>query len=368
MIQRLFCRVPATVSARGLPAATVIVENNASWLEDLELNITQDYYTSFRKPSRTSLKATAREYLTGNTPRLHDESLLCPEMALPRHMVPRVKLLLSAGKSWSPQAVAVVHAGRAGCISPLHFDWDHNWVAHTCLTGRKTIFLLPPSAGWLLTPLLNTSALCIPRFSEPDRIEILQRLSGTAIELNAGEGVLFPSIFWHGVLYQEASLGISVRFETAPGGRPFGALPRSWWLQRVIWRFMQKDFLPEAQEFFSEYLDCFFDGPSGWTRRYVRTTKLCRRTLQSMGEEQGAEMWIGDPFSAERRLASPELKFYYRDFAAPVRSNQQIRETLEYLFDGLLYPKDARSRRLAAYALDTRQGLRPQRGLVEIIP
>ena len=258
----------------------------------------------------------------------------------------------------------MVHAGRAGCIAPVHFDWDHSWVAHACLTGRKRFFFFPPESGWLLSPVINTSALAIPRFSEPDRSEFLRRTGGMEVVLEAGQGVVFPSMFWHGVVYEASSLSISVRFEQVPGGRPFSALPRSPWLQRLVWHFSKSGYGAAAHGFLEDYLPVFFE-KGGWMDRYRRVNAFCRRALLDAGEEHGAKELTGENFSAELALASEELRLYYGGVnkAAPAAD---IRETLDYLFEEIP-SMPAASRSLAAYALNKRQGLRPRRGLVEIV-
>jgi len=340
-----------------------------SGLDRLELAVTSDYYSSFRRVNPASYKVTAEEYLLGKTERWLDNSLLCPEMPLPRYLVPAVRLMVPAGASWNNQAVAFIHAGRSGCIAPLHFDWDHSFVAHVCLIGRKRFFLFPPQAGWLLNPIINTSALCVPRFSEPDRHELINRLSGMEVILEAGQGILFPSMFWHGVLYEEPSLSVSVRFEPCPGGRPFAALPRSWLLQRLVWRFFQQGYGKEASEFLMAYLNSFFHEKGGWKDRYRRVTALCRQALLDHGEQQGASELVAENFSSEMALASQEVKLYYSSVQRTDQPTDKgsVQGVVEYLFEATNCLPAVSMARLATYALKVRQGLPPQRGIVEIL-
>ena len=346
--------------------STAAVETNLARELGMELTITSDYYSSFRGRTLPVRKVSAEEYLHGPADQWPDRSVLCPEMPLGQKFTPLVQFCVEPGAAWTKNAVVVVHAGRTDCVAPIHFDWDHSWVAHACLTGRKRFFLFPPEAGWLLCPIVNTSALFIPRFPECDRRELLSQLGGTEIVLEAGQGILFPSMSWHGVLYEEASLSISVRFEQHPGGRPFAVLPRSWWLQRLVWRFFQQGYGTAANEFLSDYLESFFKRRS-WHERYRRTIALCRKALHQCGERYGVDEWVAENFSPEMALAAQELRFYYGSMSDPgdAPNDDILMETTNYIFAEISRLPRA-SKRLAAYALKVRQGLPPRRGLVQI--
>jgi hypothetical protein len=357
------------ITIEGSERVTVVASKElTSNLDRLDLNVTSDYYKSFRNSGSPSYKVTAKEYLCDRDERGSDESLLCAEMPLTRDYTPAVRLRLPAGVSWNRQAVALIHAGRNACVAPVHFDWDHKWVAHACLIGRKRFFFFPPHAAWLLSPVINTSALDIMRFSESDRSEILNRLGGTEVVLNAGQGVLFPSMYWHGVLHEEPSLAVSVRFEPSPSGRPFAVLPRSWMLQRLVWRFFQQGYGSEADDFLVEYLESFFRYTKGWKSRYRRSVELCRRTLMQYGEQQGVITLSGENFSSEMALASEELKLYYGNVVERQETigAERFEETRDYIFPCKDRKLSAQDLQLATYALQVRQGLPPKRGLVEI--
>jgi len=357
-----------TGSASGFEVQVVATKEITSRLGDLNLNIRGDYYSSFNRPDQEGYTVSAEEYLFGENEKWQDETLLCPEMPLPRHMASAVRLMIPQGRSWTSQAVALVHAGRAKRTAPVHFDWDHKWVAHACLMGRKRLYIFPPDAGWLLSPVVNTSALNIPRFSQPDRRELLNKLGGVEISLEAGQGVLFPSMFWHGVLYDESSLSISVRFEPYPGGRPFAVLPRSWLLQRLVWWFFQRGYGPESDQFLTECLQLLFLKKGGWKNRYRHLAALYRRALVERGKQRGAEELASENFSAEMALASHELKLYYGGSPTAIQSaeDDRVQEAAEYIFEAIRRPLGASELRLAAHALNVRQGLPPKRGLVEI--
>jgi hypothetical protein len=345
--------------------ASVLIDEDTLDLNHLTLTVAEDYYTRFRRRSFVSGTISAAEYLSKSTDKAI-EGLLCQEMPVPSHLLPSIALSLPSGAAWTADAIAHVHAGRSDCATPLHFDWDLTWVANVCLTGRKRFFIFPPNAGWLLNPVLNLSGLCVPRFSEKDRRDLLAKLSGIEVVLNAGEGVLFPSLSWHGALYEEPCLSFSLRFEPSPGGRPFAALPRNWLLQRVVWEFFREGYKSAASDFLSEYLQLFFDKRDRWTGRYRSITRLCRSALSERGEAQGATALMEENFSPELALARDALNHSYSlpsssdDLAA-----EKIDEAEKYIFERLNAPPQAT--KLASYALTQRQGLRPKRGLIKIV-
>lgn len=347
--------------------ASVALEDDVLDLDRLTLTVAEDYYTRFRRRSFLSDTVTASEYLSGKSPERSDQCLLCQEMVVPRHLLSSIVLSIPQGAAWTPHAVGRIHAGRAGCMTPLHFDWDVSWVANICLTGRKRLFIFPPNAGWLLSPVLNLSGLCVPKFSETDRTDLVGKLGGVEVVLNAGEGVLFPSLSWHGVLYEEPSLSISVRFEPTQGGRPFAALPPSWLLQRLVWLFFGKGYGSTASDFLLEYMKAFFAEKGGWIERYRRVNELCRQSLIDLGEAQGAAVLAGENFSSELALARDVVRRCYSLTPNECGSAdpEGVRDAVEYIFEGVHIPPDAE--RLAVYALRQRQGLRPRRGLVDIL-
>jgi hypothetical protein len=364
------CNPVVFASTHFTHSATVVVPDELiTNLDQVELKITNDYYSSFRNFDSTHFQTSADEYLLGSDERWSDKSLLCPEMPIPSSLSRGVEAIVSSKFSCTDQAVALIHAGRQGCIAPVHFDWDHRWIAHACLTGRKRFFLFSPDAGWFLNPIINTSSLCIPRFSESDLYEFIQRSGGVEIVLEAGQGILFPSMFWHGVYYDDASLAISIRFESQTGGRPFAVLPRSWLLQRLIWEFFQQDYKGQSCEFLKKYIDSFFQQKGGWKDRYRRITMLCRTALLDLGKQQGAAELIAENFSAEVALAAQELRFYYGNVRGlnKLMNDDCVQNIMNYIFETEMPLEEASMLRLAAYASEMKQGLPPKRGIINVI-
>jgi hypothetical protein len=361
---KISCEAAAPVPRNDSPCG-VVVDVDALPLDELTLPISRDSYSAFHTFAVPPERVAASEFLYGPAARWSDPTVLCPEMPLPSAFTPDVRVHVPHGDAWSGLAVAVVHAGRQNSVTPIHFDWDHSWVAHACLEGRKRFFLLPPEAGWLLAPVINTSALRIPWFSEDDRTEVLAQLGGVEVELTAGEGILFPSMFWHGVLYDEPSLAISIRFERHGGGRPFQVFPRSWWLQRMLWLLFREGYGSPADALFARCLEAL-SARGSWRDRYDRVRDVCRDALRHAGERRGVKEWVGENFSPERALAEDDLRASYAAMPSTRAAvGQDVEEIVAYLFEGVPSPpRDAR--RLAAHALQTRQGLQPRRGIVKI--
>lgn len=347
-----------------LPHTPVRVETDVhTSLGELRIRISNNYYDSFRRPVAEGVALTAEEYLQAQAEPWGNPNYLCPEMPLDKRAADRLRIHVPGGPP-GRKAVALLHAGRRGCIAPVHFDWDHEWVAHACLTGRKRFFFFPPDSGWLLNPIINTSSFAVPRYSGPDLEEFCERTSGAQLTLEAGQGVLFPSLYWHGVAYDAHSLSVSVRFGQPLGARPFAALPRFWLLQRLLWSYFRSGFGAESNRFLAALLRLFFK-KQGWRIRYRETFRLIIEELLNRGESRGVEAWMGDNFVAESCLASREVAHYYT-VPRSTAAQETIKGIQEYLFEGIPEPAGT-SQRLAAYALSLRQGLKPQRGVVELV-
>jgi len=367
--------VPSDIAAGELDAELAIEEGTD--FSSMDLALEENYYDGFAKANASSTGVRAADYLHATDGDAY-RGLMCVETPIPKALASRIELRVRdssdlAGK----EAIGLFHAGRSGSIAPLHFDWDHRWIFHACLTGRKTIYLIPPDAGWLLNPVINTSAICVPRLSVTDRGELLHRLGGTEIALFAGQGVLFPSLWWHAVLYEAPSMSVSVRFGEQPRLRPFAVLPRSFWLQRLVWWLFRHPAAPDAEKCLVQCLEAFLRPGIGWKKRYQQVNGVYRRLLLERNQSFGAMYLTSDNFNSEIYLARQELKEAYSlpsSGSAVEMPPAAVEEVEDYLFEalrsGLSGPEKSdpipsnQRRNLAEYALASRQGLRPRRGLV----
>ncbi len=351
-----------TPSLKQCPSFVVTIDDVDRWLSELEVVVQPDYYSGLHQASEPR-KCQLSDYLDP----ANKSKELCAEMALPRRFLDAIHVSSTDKSIVGTDALVLVHAGRPGNFAPLHFDWDHHWVAHCCLTGRKRLLLLPPEAGWLLTPVINTSALLVPKFSEADRRCLLEKLDGVEVVLNAGEAAVFPSLYWHGVTYDEASLSVSVRFERDVRGRPLAALPRSWWLQRLVAPWLVDGYPEELQGIVELLLHDFFTPSSEWEQRYTRINDRYRALLVERGEHAGAHALTSEDFSAELSIARGELEDSYAIESLPTQKDDSVLDAVQqYLFEG--FPKIDRglARMSSWYAHTVRVGLEPKRGLVRV--
>lgn len=333
-------------------------------LSSMEVLLQPNYYDGFTTAQQRSRRLKVDEYLRSADVSL--DNLMCVEMPLPNVAAGKMQLHVRRGPS-ERTAVCLFHAGRSGSIAPLHYDWDHKWVLHVCLTGRKAFYLLPPEAGWLLNPVINTSSICVPRLADRDRHDLLRRLGGIEVRLAAGEAVLFPSLWWHAVRYEAPSTSISVRFGEQQALRPFGAMPRSFWLQRLVWELFRRDGChDQPRRALQRCLAAFFKR-GHWTKRYEEANATYRQILREMGGEYGAEYLASRNFNSEISIAGAELADSYglnTSRGSPILAHDSLEDIRGYLFERAPKVPYNMQRKLARYAATKRQGLRPRRGVI----
>lgn len=340
--------------------------DRGNWPENIEIPVSYDYYSSFRTGEFSREFISLGEYLNHKS---LPEGVLCPEFPLPNALSQKIQIESEDKKITSEHAIVQLHAGRSGCFSPLHFDWDHRQVVHVCLSGRKRFILFPPEAGWMLQPVLNMSALCVARFSDLDRAFLLQSLGGVEIELKEGEAITFPSTAWHAVSYHDSSLALSIRFESSILARPLAVLPRSWYLQRLAHHLHYPQIATTSLPFLQEALDVFLKKEHlDWYARYMVLHKLYRKELKKNSEHYGVHRWVDDNFSSELTLAVEDLKsLYSTENPDSVKIDESLlKSTQDYIFRGSNEFEPRLMSKLSEYAIRTRQGLEPKRGLIKI--
>lgn len=348
------------------PSFIRLVAQSKLDLSSVHVVLESNYYDGYANHTSATQKILLSEYLNSADATYAD--LMCVETPLPSALAKEMKIYFAEGAFRGHSAVCLVHAGRRGCIAPLHFDWDHRWVLHACLSGRKTVYLVPPDFGWFLNPILNTSAICVPRLSEIDRGEFVRRSGGAEVELTAGQALLFPSLWWHAFRYEAPSTSVSVRFGERPELRPFAVLPRSFWLQRLVWQLFQQGAAENAQVCLYRCLSAFFERRS-WIERYYGVNSVYRAILEDFGENYGPQYLASERFNAEYYIAKDELKELYTFSGSRADAKctaEGIEEVRNYLFgksSGIPYKTQ---QALAKYALVKRQGLQPRRGLIAV--
>jgi hypothetical protein len=287
---------------------------------------------------------------------------VCPDMPIPAEWAPAISFADKAPTSHG--AFSLLHAGLSGAIAPLHFDWDFSWAVNAVIRGRKSFMFLPPSAGWMLAPVMNTSSYCVPRFSHADRAEWLSTLGGVEMTVEEGQAVCFPSIWWHAVTYSGPAVSVSVRFDEPIVLRPLRVLPRSWLLQRLVWSLWDKP-RDESEKVVANCLNTFFAPAKTWLERYNKVTAEYRRWLERLSETKGVSYLSGENFSIEVALGGRGLAASYELEPAANAPVGNPREVSSFLFASgyRRLPKPVKVR-LAALAIRRRQGLQPRRGLV----
>jgi hypothetical protein len=333
-------------------------------LNSLKLVLQPNYYDGYSGNDVRMIEASAAEYLSQQRHNAY-AGLMCVETPVPRNMGDKIKFCVDDARN-SGEAIGLIHAGHNGSIAPLHFDWDHRLILHACVTGSKTLFFIPPDAGWMLNPIINTSPYCLPRFSRRDRLDFLKRLGGIEVKLNTGEAVLFPSLWWHAVRYNAPTFSVSLRFGEHRALRPFAVLPRSFWLQRLVWHFFQHR-RADPTPYISRCLEAFLRPHKSWVVRYHVTNSIYRDSLLALKLNGGAKYLAADGFNTELRLAKNEVQNLYT-LEHSRKYDHEVQSTIEYLFEEYpsLVPLKMRVA-LAKYALAKRQGLRARRGLVTVL-
>lgn len=342
----------------------IALQIDESDCKDPQIVAGPNYYDAFGRDYDV-FKMRLNDFLSLKTAGASRYGDVCPEFPAPSDWASAI--LLDGGPHLSKMdgAYAMLHAGLEGAIAPLHFDWDFVWVVNASLKGRKSFIFVPPSEGWMLSPVMNTSALGIPRFEHKDRAILLERLGGREIKVPEGSAVLFPSTWWHGVMYEEPSVAISVRFAGPRVLRPLGVLPRCWWLQRLAWSLWHEQ-PAEAAPIVQGCLESFFAPADSWEQRYERSCGAYRSHLRGRDDGRGREYLMGENFNIERAHASGELAVAY-DLPPDLAKNDHPDEDVKTFLFGACFDTLPHSLRNSAVnlAVSRRQGLRPKRGLLK---
>jgi len=351
--------------SRGCPEEEPIIEVFAGLPPDTRLVVGQDYLSSFGQFDLRRWSVQLGDFLKGQP--ADPEAQICTEMPIPREFAQGIQIDGGRGPFQSEMVYGLLHVGRQGAMAPLHFDWDFSTIVHVCLEGEKTFYLVPPEAGWLLNPVINTSAFPLPRLYEEDKENLLKITKGEACHLKAGEAVAFPSIWWHAAFYDQASTSVSIRFSGNPELRPLAVLPRSWVLQRLVWELSRDSEGEDQLSVVRQCLEKFFQDYPSPRIRYSVMKDLYRGLLKELGVKSGLPDNRPEVFDVDLAIGGAEIDENYTwPSPQPIPAGLNIDREEHFLFNRAIEDFDAALRnKTATFAVQTLQGLEPKRGLIK---
>lgn len=346
--------------------ATVLVDRKIlSKMGGIEVTSGPNYYDAFGADC-DFFRISLTDFLSQNS-EFNEFGNLCSEAPLPKELCSLVKLEVPAKLKFIKEPYSMLHAGLKGAKTPIHYDWDFNWIINVSLSGSKRFLLLPPESSWLISPLHNISSLDIAGFDTEDRLEFLKSVGGTEIEVPEGHALMFPSIWWHGAIYDETSTAISIRFGGPIHLRPLAILPRHWLLQRIVWENWKTNDLEKYFGWVEIILRVFLDKKEfGWQERYTALQVLYRKWLLELGAKRGVKHLHGDQYNIEIALMHDDLAEYYQplsNFESNL-TDDHVNKTIGYIFAENCPIDHEVQEKAAKYALSVRQGLKPAKGLI----
>ena len=300
--------------------------------------------------------------------------LMVPESPASKLLPAQVRALADLAGAASRDALSVIHMGHRGAVSPIHFDWEFRTVLHLNLLGEKRLVLFAPDDGAGPPSRMNFMSRSFTLVDSAANTDLLRAVRAEVFFLKAGEGVIFPPLWWHAALYDQACLSLSFRFDEQIDRRPLAVLPPSVILQRVAHLLAlggeaaPRAFWADVQD---EIIRSFLAPAEGWRCRFERfqryLTKLEWELRHDLGIPQPAE---SPPPADLEGAAAAELAFAYERPAEGVQSGGEVQSVVEFLFeshpggDFRSMPMPLERVQLAEYALDKRRGLPPVRGLL----
>eukprot|EP01090_Pellita_catalonica_P010852 TRINITY_DN222_c0_g1_i2.p1 TRINITY_DN222_c0_g1~~TRINITY_DN222_c0_g1_i2.p1 ORF type:complete len:269 (-),score=31.37 TRINITY_DN222_c0_g1_i2:317-1123(-) len=185
-------------------------------------------------------------------------------------------------EKWNANATepskSLVWIGEANVTTHLHHDWSHNF--HVQIKGRKQFLLFPPSQ-WrylYLYPFLHphgTKCQVNPDDVDFARFPQARNARGYVVELEAGEALYIPPLWFHHVKSLENSISVSMWSSTAESS-------------------LMKQLMAEGVPFSSDWDDeqktfaCLL-----FTKQVVIAVKSLDQDL-GMGEEEGNDVPLGE--------------------------------------------------------------------------
>ena len=188
----------------------------ATFLMDQQIRVERSY---IERPDGKAFRVPAGDYLS-DYKWFAERGLMCPETLardIPADLLAR--LADAAGTSAS-DAATLLHLGFPGSTSPIHFDWDFRTVLHVNLKGQKSFEVAPPDGASALPTVINSLPFDLSRLSPRQQRHLFQLVGSQGSSLSAGDGVIFPPLWWHAAVYRRPSLSVSFRFDEVRSLRP----------------------------------------------------------------------------------------------------------------------------------------------------
>ncbi|WP_135078568.1 hypothetical protein [Terasakiella sp. SH-1] len=337
-------------------------------LEDLSnlLVVSGPNYLDFRNNGGEYFQLPFSDFYEQCTP--PEYGVLCSETPLTNQLAQKLKV---DGGSFSDDqtAYAIMHSGLKGAIAPLHFDWDFRWVVNFCLDGKKTFILIPTDIRARLMPCFNLGLLDLQSLSSHQINTLISQSDGQMITIEKGESVIFPSCWWHGVIYEERSVSFSLRFTKSPLLRPLALLPRHPLLQHIATTMWAKNEHPiQIKNFVTKCLETFLLNrrKNDWSKKMIDLSKLYEKEIEHISGENSLKPRLSDHIDG----SGNEYAECERLYSAPLKSSEiNIKDCFEvetnYIF-GTHYGHLNRETKEKAVktAMFLLEGLQPKRGLI----
>jgi hypothetical protein len=114
------------------------------------------------------------------------------------------------------ETVSFLIGANAGFIVHLHFDVDHRDILLYQISGKKRIIVIPPYESRKLDPILNFSKFALNKLSYEEMTSLLNSTDAQICELNPGECIFIPMMYWHYVDYIDTAISLAFRLPRNP--------------------------------------------------------------------------------------------------------------------------------------------------------
>ncbi len=137
-----------------------------------------------------------------------------------------------------PEPVELLWVGAPGSVSQLHYDYPQN--LHALVAGRKRFRLFDRQQTPLLYPesvFRRQRHVSQVDLEDPDlgRFPKLERVTGSELELQAGDLLFLPSCMWHQVATLEPSIALNFWWGANKHCREYWRLqPYYWYCQARV--------------------------------------------------------------------------------------------------------------------------------------